>query len=126
MVLCVTVLKNQPRYPMIDISRLPDFVKLEITKTDLEAFARLLLEQSKQFTAPTSPAKEILTVEEAAEFTGLARQTLYGFTSRRAIPHFKRGKNLLFKRSELEAWMLSNKRKTIAELAHDLIKPKKR
>lgn len=103
----------------LDITKLPDFIKLEITKSDLEAFAQTLLTQHRPAT-PAATAKEILTVSEAAEFTGLAKQTLYAFTSQRTIPHFKRGKNILFKRSELEIWMLQNRRKTVREIEQEV------
>ncbi|MGQ0826968.1 MAG: helix-turn-helix domain-containing protein [Bacteroidota bacterium] len=62
---------------------------------------------------------EILSVDEAADFLNLARQTLYGFTSRREIPFMKKGKKLYFKRSELESWLLEGKRKTIKEMQNE-------
>ncbi len=110
---------------LFDISKIPDSIKLEIRKGDLEAFAQTLLAQSRHAAAPTVAAKEILNVDEASAFTGLAKQTLYGFTSKRAIPHFKRGKSIVFRRSELEAWMLANKRRTVEELTHETTKPRK-
>lgn len=109
-----------------DISRLPDFIKIEVSKGDLEAFAKMLLAQSAQQPAPNIAAKEILTVDEAAAFTGLAKQSIYGMTSRREIPHFKRGKSLRFRRSELEAWLLENRRRTLAEtILQTTLKPRK-
>lgn len=101
----------------IDLSKIPGYLKLEVRKEDLEAFAQRLIEQaitSKKASAPD--AKEILNVNEAAELTGLARQTLYGMTSQRTIPFFKRGKRILFKRSELEQWLLENRKETLEEL----------
>ena len=97
---------------------MPKFL-LEITKGDLEAFAQTLLTQVQQTAAASGPAKEILTVDEAAACTGLAKQTIYGLTSRREIPHFKRGKGIRFRRSELEQWMLENRRKTVAEISNE-------
>ena len=56
---------------------------------------------------PTSPLKEILTIEEAAEFLSVSKSYLYKQTSAQAIPHYKpTGKRCYFKRSELEAWIL--------------------
>lgn len=104
----------------IDITQLPDRVKLEITKGDLEAFAQALLKQAQPRTDDSGHLKEILTVDEAAEFIGLAKQTLYSFTSRREIPHFKRGKGVRFRRTELERWMLENRRKTSNEIKAEL------
>jgi excisionase family DNA binding protein len=46
-----------------------------------------------------------LTVSEAARYLNLAKQTVYGFTSRRTIPFIKRAKRLLFTKSDLDAWL---------------------
>lgn len=104
---------------LLDLTKIPDFVKLEITKSDLEAFAQTLLAFQQQTATSATATKEILSIDEAAEYTGFAKQTLYTFTSQRTIPHFKRGKNILFKRSELESWMLQNRRKTVGEIAQE-------
>lgn len=54
--------------------------------------------------------KEILTLEEAAQYTGLKKSYLYKLTSSRAIPHYKpNGKNCFFKRAELEEWLTTNR-----------------
>jgi excisionase family DNA binding protein len=61
--------------------------------------------------------KEILTMDETSAFTGIAKNTLYGFTSTQKIPHYKpNGKNCYFKRSEIEAWMLQNRIATHEEI----------
>ncbi len=104
----------------IDLTQLPDRVKLEITKGDLEAFANLLLQQAQPYRENSGPTKEILNIEEAAVLTGLAKQTLYSFTSQRTIPHFKRGKGIKFRRTELELWMLENRRKTTTEIKAEI------
>jgi excisionase family DNA binding protein len=49
-------------------------------------------------------------VLEASDFLKLAPQTIYGLVFNRKIPHTKKGKKLLFDRSELEAWLQSGKR----------------
>ena len=103
-----------------DLSKIPDTIKLEIRKGDLEAFAQMLLEKSQQFIPAVNAAKEILNIEEAAELTMLAKPTIYRMTSQREIPHFKRGKGVRFRRSELEVWMLANKRKTVSELTNEI------
>ena len=63
-------------------------------------------------------AKQVLTISEAALFTGLTKQTLYRYTCAKAIPHYKGGKGgnqLYFDRAELEAWMKQNKVETRQE-----------
>jgi excisionase family DNA binding protein len=102
---------------MLELQNLPDFIKLEISKSDLLDFARVLAQELHRPSAlPNPETREIVDLSEAVAITGLARPTLYTLTSRRGIPHFKRGKKLYFKRSELEAWLLQNRRKTLAEI----------
>jgi excisionase family DNA binding protein len=48
---------------------------------------------------------ELLNINQAAEFLSLAKQTLYGFTSKGVIPYLKRGKKLYFKKSQLDHWV---------------------
>ena len=46
---------------------------------------------------------EVLNLEQAAEYVSLSKSAIYKKTSERNIPHFKQGKKLYFKRSELDA-----------------------
>lgn len=65
--------------------------------------------QSKE----TKPAEErFLCIEEAASFLNLAKQTVYGLTSKRLIPFLKKGKKLYFIESELKNWLLSGRKDT--------------
>lgn len=70
-------------------------------------------------------AKIWLSIEEASEYLGFAKGTLYHFTSRRAIPYYKfnepgtRGSRLKFKRSELDEWMTRFRVQQLRE-PHDL------
>ena len=67
---------------------------------------------------PASPLKEILTIEEAAEFLSVSKSYLYMQTSAHAIPHYKpTGKRCYFKRGELEAWILAGRISTKSEIA---------
>ena len=68
---------------------------------------------------------EILDISGAAKFLNLAVPTIYGLTSSGKIPHFKQGKKLYFRKSELIAWIESGRVKTEAEImaeAHKYIK----
>lgn len=60
--------------------------------------------------------KTFLSVEEAADYTGLAVKTLYTKTSQNQIPFHKPGGKLYFKPDELDAyisgeWQPAKKRK---------------
>lgn len=68
-----------------------------------------------------SPSK-YLTVSEAAKYLNLAKQTLYGFTSSRAIPFIKRAKRLLFTKEDLDAWLAQGKKKSVHQMRASIIK----
>ena len=57
-------------------------------------------------------------VQELCEFLPdkPARQTVYGWIGQRLIPYHKKGKKLQFLKSEIDAWLLGDKRQTVAEL----------
>ena len=61
-------------------------------------------------------ADEIMTIKQVSELLQLSVQTIYGKTSGRIIPHFKKGKKLYFKREEIFEWIAQDKRKTKDEL----------
>lgn len=60
-------------------------------------------------------SKDTLTLEECAMMTGYSTQSLYAFTSKRLIPHFKRGNYLFFSKQEIEKWLQSNRVPTVEE-----------
>ena len=59
--------------------------------------------------------REILNLKQCMAFTGFSRGFLYKMTSQRTIPHYKKGKLLLFKKSEITEWLLEGKVKTKEE-----------
>ena len=61
---------------MINLENVPPYVKLEVTKEDLLAFANTIALRCQP--SPQIPKNEILNISEAAEFLDLAKQTLYG------------------------------------------------
>ncbi len=56
------------------------------------------------------PAKEVLNLEEAASFLGIAKSTLYKMTHENRIPFYKpAGKLIYFEKSVLLDWIRSNR-----------------
>ncbi|MEG9379862.1 helix-turn-helix domain-containing protein [Vibrio cholerae] len=54
--------------------------------------------------------KEVMTINECAQYTGLSVSYLYKLTHRKLIPFFKpMGKRLYFKRAEIDQWLMRNK-----------------
>ena len=72
--------------------------------------------KSEKPTANIPPSQpEILTIEQTSKLLNLAKPTIYTLTSKCKIPHFKKGKKLYFKRSELMEWIEGGKQKTISD-----------
>jgi len=47
-----------------------------------------------------------LTIDEAADYLKVKKNTLYKYTSQRKIPYYKpEGKQVKFKKTELDKWM---------------------
>lgn len=104
----------------MDLSKIPESIMLIVKKADLEAYSQLLLNVNDSKRTSTASQNEIMTIDEVASFLHLARQTIYGLTSRRAIPFYKKNKQRYFKRSELLAWIEEGKKKTQVDFDDEL------
>lgn len=54
-------------------------------------------------------AKETLNANEAAALIGISTNRLYHLVHDNDIPHYKNGTKTMFKKSEIEKWMLGKK-----------------
>jgi len=97
-------------------------------KTD-ENNANTIETNKKNKYAFTQSAEEnnpnMLSIEQASVYLNLAIQTIYGYTSRRAIPFYKPYKKVYFLKSELEEWVKQGK-KPLKEIQVSKIKKTKR
>ena len=59
---------------------------------------------------------EVLNLTQASVYVSLSKSAIYKKTSERNIPHFKKGKKLYFKKSELDHWLTSMKISTKDEI----------
>jgi len=67
--------------------------------------------------AHTNPEDEpMVGIAEAAKITGLAVNTIYDKTYHRDIPHYKKGKRVYFRPSELIAWIGTGRVATSEEI----------
>lgn len=64
-------------------------------------------------------AKDVLTLSEAAAYTGYSEGYVYQLAFNKQIPHFKRGKFLFFDKSELKEWLLEQRVPTKKETELD-------
>ena len=67
------------------------------------------------------PAGQWMNLKELCEYlpSHPAEQTVYGWTSCHQIPFHKRGKRIMFLKSEIDAWLHDGKRKSQKELAEE-------
>ena len=64
-----------------------------------------------------SVAKEVLTFDEVAIYTGLSKSYLYKLTSTGQIAHYKpKGKLLYFNKVDVDAFLLQNRVSSASEL----------
>jgi len=61
--------------------------------------------------------KKVLNFNEVVAYTGLSSSYLYKLTSTGGIPCYKpQGKHIYFDKSEIDGWLLSNRKATKNEL----------
>jgi excisionase family DNA binding protein len=85
---------------------------------DVEVIKNLLL-NNPTYTKiePVLPLeKDLLTVEDVSRKLGITKGAVYNLTHLRQIPYYKRGGRIYFYANELDAWIRTDRRKTIKEL----------
>ena len=87
----------------------------DLQKAMFRAFIKLKMSGS------TRENPEFFTIDEAATFLKLAKQTLYQLVSKKAIPHYKKNKRLYFKRLELQEWIEEGRQITQNELNSEMM-----
>ena len=66
--------------------------------------------------------KEVLTFNEASDYTGISKSYLYKLTASGKIPHSKpNGKMLFFEKRKLVEWLLQNKRKSQQDIENEAL-----
>jgi excisionase family DNA binding protein len=56
---------------------------------------------------------EFLNIQEVSQYLGIKAGTLYAMAESRAIPHYKIGRLIRFRKSEIDEWMRDHKREYI-------------
>ncbi|MBP0904130.1 helix-turn-helix domain-containing protein [Mariniflexile gromovii] len=82
----------------------------------------LILERLDRLEKLLIGSKEVLTFDEASDYTGISRSYLYKLTASGKIPHSKpNGKMLFFDKKKLVEWLLQNKRQSQQELQDEAL-----
>ncbi len=92
-----------------DISQILERVLIEIERTQ-----KLVKQKEKPF----------LNIDEASEYLGISKATLYGYTHRNIIPYYKlQDRRLYFKIEDLNEWILDkkNKHKSNSEIKSEAV-----
>ena len=94
-----------------------------ITEQEFKAFLKDALKEilADKPGALKEQQPEILDVQQAALFLKMKTTTLYEKTSRKQIPHFKKGNKLYFHLSALQHWINQGKVKTSEEISCEAI-----
>ena len=56
--------------------------------------------------------EKTMDIIELANYIKVAKTSIYGLTNQKKIPHYKLGKKLYFKKSEIDEWIFSKRIKT--------------
>ena len=77
----------------------------------------LILERLDRLERLMIANKEVLTFDEACDYTGISRSYLYKLTAAGQIPHSKpNGKMIFFEREKIVRWLLQNQRKPVPKI----------
>ena len=91
---------------------LADWIKILLKEAIEEYYSdQILITQNKS---------EFLDAQTSADFIGESLSSFYRRTSNREIPHYKRGKKIFCKKSELIAWIEGGKKKSQQEIIKEM------
>lgn len=90
----------------LSFDQLPKAVGELLTKVDY-VISRLDEKKEADDSSPTQDDDQMMTMDEACQFIGKKRSTMYSLTSERRIPYRKRGNKLYFFKKELVEWIQS-------------------
>lgn len=81
-----------------------------------------ILEQLDRIENLVRTSKNVLSLEEASDYTGISKSYLYKLTARSEIPFSKpRGKRIYFSREKLDDWLLSNQSKSRGKIKSEAL-----
>ena len=90
----------------LSFDQLPKAVGELLTKVDY-VISRLDEKKEADGSSPIQDDDQMMTMDEACQFIGKKRSTMYSLTSERRIPYRKRGNKLYFFKKELIEWIQS-------------------
>lgn len=77
--------------------------------------------QKLSHTSDAHDVNQIMDIYEVAEYIKVAKTSIYGMTHQNTIPHYKSGKKLYFKKSDIDEWIFSKRIKTRSDIEEEAI-----
>jgi excisionase family DNA binding protein len=87
-------------------------ILISISEAELQNHIRMAVRDvvsQMPMASPRPGHPEIMNIDQASDFTGLSKKTIYKLTSGLDIPFHKKRKRLMFKREELNDWLIGDK-----------------
>lgn len=92
--------------PTLTFDQLPEAVTTLLNEVSL---VKSLLLKQQVITPATDETNQFLTIQEASQFLMLSIPTIYSKVSRKELPHYKRGKRLYFRKTDLIDFLKSGR-----------------
>jgi excisionase family DNA binding protein len=86
-------------------------VNLRLTDRDIDAIVNKVVERLKPYLGQGHNKDEIFTVISLSAYLGRKPSWIYNKVRENAIPHFKAGKYVQFKKSTIDKWIVLNEKK---------------
>lgn len=100
---------------------------LVLIREELHKITATIREENEKLRASISSNKQeadnediIFNSVESANFLNVALPTFYEYTSKNLVPHFKKFKKIYCRKSDLEKWLESGRRKTTLEIQQEV------
>jgi len=62
------------------------------------------------------PVNELMDIKEVVSYLKISSSAIYKLTASNGIPHYKNGKKVYFKKSEIDDWIFAKRIKTMDEI----------
>jgi len=98
---------------------LKDFLKEILEPIIDESMERAMNKYINTMTFDKTDESGVYDMNEAAKYLKISKQTLYGMTSKRILPHYKHGHRIYFRKNELDEWINKGKVKTHQEIEEE-------
>ncbi len=81
-----------------------------------ESLERAMNKYINTITFETKDDSGVFDMDETAKYLKISKPTLYGMTSKRALPYYKHGHRIYFRKDDLDEWINKGRVKTREEI----------